>query len=302
MSTPSDDAHPPLEFCRLADGRVMSFAQYGDPGGVAVMYCHGFPGSRYEAALGDAAARRLGIRLIAADRPGFGHSTLRPGRRFTDWPADLAALADSLGIARFHLLGVSGGGPYALACAQQLATRIDRIALVCAVGRLDQPDSTIGMDPVPAAAIRFYRAVPGLAYHAFGKFIGPLVRRDPKRVFGLLMGNAAAADRQVLADTQVRECLTESFAEAFHQGAEGPVQDLALLVGPWELDLRRVVAPVSLWHGDRDRTVPQRMGRVLARQLAHCDPHWIGGEGHISLIVRYLDDVFGALLGANSAA
>ena len=110
--------------CELPDGRRLAYAQWGDLLGMPVFYCHGFPGSRLEAHLGDAAARRLGIRLIAPDRPGFGESTLQPHRRLSDWPDDLIALADSLELDRFHLLGVSGGGPYALACGQLIGARI----------------------------------------------------------------------------------------------------------------------------------------------------------------------------------
>jgi hypothetical protein len=96
--------------CLAPDGRTVSDSECGEPAGMPVMYCHGFPGSRLEAKLADAAAGALGIRLIAADRPGFGASDLQPDRRIADWPGDLAALAGSLSTARFHVIGFSGGG------------------------------------------------------------------------------------------------------------------------------------------------------------------------------------------------
>jgi len=102
---------------RLNDGRLLGYAEFGDPGGTPVMFFHGFPGSRLEGALGHEAAERAAVRMICIDRPGMGLSTFQPGRRMLDWPADVAALADALGIGRFAVGGVSGGGPYAAVCA-----------------------------------------------------------------------------------------------------------------------------------------------------------------------------------------
>jgi pimeloyl-ACP methyl ester carboxylesterase len=106
-----------LQTLTLPDGRRLSHAQFGDPHGVPVVYCHGFPGSRLEARQTDAFGRRLGVRVIAFDRPGYGGSDYQRGRQLTDWPADVAAALDLLGIGRFALLGISGGAPYALAAA-----------------------------------------------------------------------------------------------------------------------------------------------------------------------------------------
>jgi pimeloyl-ACP methyl ester carboxylesterase len=49
---------------------------------------------------------------IAPDRPGLGLSDLKRGRKILDWPADVIELADALQIARFAVVGISGGGPY----------------------------------------------------------------------------------------------------------------------------------------------------------------------------------------------
>src|SRR6185312_3853086 len=102
---------------RLADGRTLACLELGDPSGPPVLYFHGYPGSRLEARVAAAAARRLGLRLLAVDRPGFGQSTFQTGRSIGAWAADVAALADRLALGRFSIVGVSGGGPYALACA-----------------------------------------------------------------------------------------------------------------------------------------------------------------------------------------
>lgn len=115
---------------RLADGRLLAYQCFRAP----VLYGHGFPGSRLEAALLADAATPSGMRLIAADRPGFGRSSFQAGRRIGDWCPDLAALAGHLALARFAVLGVFGGDPYAVSAACRLAERVTRLALAGAIG------------------------------------------------------------------------------------------------------------------------------------------------------------------------
>ncbi|HEU4793766.1 MAG TPA: alpha/beta hydrolase, partial [Nitrolancea sp.] len=101
---------------RLPDGRRLGHAEFGDPNGVPCFFFHGIPGSRLEAAFVDELAAQYGIRVIGIDRPGMGLSDYVSGRRFLDWPADVVALADSLGIEQFAVAGVSGGAAYVAAC------------------------------------------------------------------------------------------------------------------------------------------------------------------------------------------
>jgi pimeloyl-ACP methyl ester carboxylesterase len=283
-------------FCRLPDGRRLAYAEWGDPQGSAVFYCHGFPGSRLEARLGDRPAQGLGIRLIAPDRPGFGASPPCADRRLSDWPADLAVLADALGIGRFDLLGVSGGAPYALACGQHLGERVQRMAIVCGLGELADRQYTRGMNTAAAAGLRLYQHVPLIAHWAYARLIGPLLGRFPEQIFRILVGNAGPADREALADADVRRIITTSFGEAFRGGGEGPAQELGIFTRPWDIDVSQVTVPVQLWHGEADRTVPVAMGRRHARLLPNCEARFLPGEGHFSLIVRYLGQVLKALV------
>ncbi len=123
----------------LVDGRRLGWAEFGDPQGLPLFYFHGFPASRLEGKLIEAAALRNGIRVIASDRPGYGISDFQPRRRLLDWPCDVKALADRLSIDRFMILGVSGGGPYALACAHAMAPRLRAVGVVCGLGPVFEP-------------------------------------------------------------------------------------------------------------------------------------------------------------------
>src|SRR5690242_10978716 len=117
----------------LPDGRDLGWMELGTSSGSPVFAFHGTPGSRLQFEIDDAPIRAAGLRLICPDRPGYGLSTFQPGRRLTDWPADVAYLADHLDIDRFAVLGTSGGGPHAAVCAALLGNRVTAAAIVSGV-------------------------------------------------------------------------------------------------------------------------------------------------------------------------
>jgi pimeloyl-ACP methyl ester carboxylesterase len=282
----------------LPHGRRLAWAEYGTPQGRPVLYCHGYPGSRLEAQLAADAAGRLGLRLIAPDRPGLGASDPRPQRTLTDWPDDIAALADHLGIGRFHLVGVSGGGPYALACAQRLGERLVAVLLACGLGELAAPAAAEGMAWPLRQGVLLYQRLPRVADWLNGHVAGPLLQAHPQALQRLMSSQLPPADQAVLDDPQVRDLLLASFAAAFAQGGAGPAEELAIYQRPWDIDLRRIRVPVQLWHGDLDNIVPPAMGRRHAALLPNCTARFLPGEGHFSLLVRHMEPMLRQLLGS----
>ena len=114
----------------LKDGRKLGYAECGNLKGKPVFYFHGTPGSRFECNILTEAANSIGARIIVADRPGFGLSDFKKGRQLLDWPNDVTELANNLGIDRFAVMGLSGGGPYAAACAFKIPERLKAVAMV----------------------------------------------------------------------------------------------------------------------------------------------------------------------------
>src|SRR5207245_3071247 len=102
---------------RLPDGRRLAYDDAGDPAGRPLLFFHGLGASRRARHPDDGVAAGLGVRLLTVDRPGIGGSDPLLRRRLLDWPGDVAALADELGLDRFAVAGWSAGGPHALACA-----------------------------------------------------------------------------------------------------------------------------------------------------------------------------------------
>ncbi|MFC1530325.1 alpha/beta fold hydrolase, partial [Gemmatimonadota bacterium] len=131
----------------LKDGRTLGYDEYGAPGGTPIFYFHGHPGSRIEWPYfhSDNDAIEMNARIIAADRPGHGLSDSKRGRQILDWPDDVVELADALGIERFAILGCSGGGPYAAACAFRIPERLTATAIVCGMGPAEAPGTRDGI-------------------------------------------------------------------------------------------------------------------------------------------------------------
>lgn len=244
----------------------------------------------------DLAAHGLGVRLIAADRPGFGRSSPQPGRTIGDWPADLAALADHLGLERFHLLGVSGGAPFALAAAIALPHRVLGLGLACGLGSLEQPAAGAGMGWAQRQSIAFARAWPALAQPFYIGLLVPIMARFPDLVLSILAPHSALADQKILARPEVRELLRANIRGAFRQGGAAAARELWLFTHHWEPDPRLVQVPTRLWHGEADRTVPVQMGRRHAQLIPNSRFESFPSEGHFSLPVCHARNLLEQLL------
>jgi pimeloyl-ACP methyl ester carboxylesterase len=260
-----------------------------------VIYCHGFPASRLEAGLVEEAAERAGVRLIAVDRPGYGLSDYQSGRRLEGWPGDVAALADGLGLEHFAVLGVSGGGPYALACARYLSERLTRVGVVCGLGPLAGSGLLREMAWPARFSFSFMQSLPRTAGIFYRGLAGSLFRRFPAMALEVLTVAEPPADAAVLRRPEVKQRLIASLREAFRQGGRGAALELELLGRPWGFDLEQITLPVLLWHGREDRTVPVGQGEYVAARLPDCRTVFPPGEGHFSLPVLHAESILKAL-------
>ncbi|MEW8285092.1 MAG: alpha/beta hydrolase [Candidatus Thiodiazotropha endolucinida] len=283
---------------KLPDSRHLAYAEYGDPEGVPAIYLHGFPGSRLEARLFDLPARQHGLRVIAPDRNGLGLSDPKPGRRLIEWAVDVEALADNLKLERFFLIGISGGGPYALACAHKCAERLEGLTLVCPLGPLDQPALLEAMRWPAKINFRSIRDTPWLSNISFRFSVIPLTQLWPQWIYQIMLGMAPPPDVAVLNRPTVRKAITASIREAVRQGADGVLQEMSLYTQPWGFDPAEITIPIQLWHGTADKTVPILHGLTLAERLPECEMHIVDGEGHFSLPIDSMEKIQRQLIGS----
>jgi len=218
-----------------------------------------------------------GARVIVVERPGFGVSTPLPRRRVLDWPADVANLADALGLEAFAVAGMSGAGPYLAACAISLSGRVRAVGMLGVVCPLDAPGVRDAMTPRRRL---MYRALP-LAPYAV-----PVLRAlGPAGVRRLMTSDVPACDRDVIQ--RIEGPYAAMKREAFRQGPAAFATDLALAARPWGFRLQDIRTPVDLWHGELDVSTPPAMGRHLASVIPGCRSTFVPGEGHFVAYTRW---------------
>ena len=284
---------------RLADGRRMGFAEYGDPDGLPVLAIHGTPGSRFMFALTDEAARQRRLRVVAPERPGYGLSDFRLQTSLAEAASDLEQCANALDLRRFALIGVSGGGPYAVAAAAAMPRRVALLALINPVGPVAEYGRRIRMSK--AHRLIFGRLGRSDAFcTVFFWSLRRLVHFAPELAYRALRKRVAASDRAVLARDEVRANLRAALQEGLRPGIDGARQDLRLYCADWRLPLRDIDVPAVLWQGSDDVVVPPGAAYELAETLPNCRLDVVQNCGHywiFSGFERVLDAARAALSG-----
>jgi pimeloyl-ACP methyl ester carboxylesterase len=262
----------------LPDGRTLAYTDIGAPDGRVAFYCHGAPGSRLELVALDGAFADVGIRVITADRPGYGGSTPRAGRTTADWADDVVDLADHLGVERFAVMGLSSGGPYAVACASLLGDRIN--GLIVAAGNTDMswPEASDGylQSELDIMAMDDEDAAVAWCIERYGA--------DGSGFFGGAGDmDLGEADNAWLADEANLTSLITTMGEAFRHGVVGYAHDITVQGRAWTFEPGTIAAPTIVVHGVDDRLVPIEHSRHTAAAIPGAERRELPGVGHLSL-------------------
>ncbi|MFZ9935912.1 MAG: alpha/beta fold hydrolase [Luteolibacter sp.] len=283
---------PPQEprFWKSPAGPRLAWNEFGDPAGRPVLYCHGWPSSRMQAALVHHLARERGLRVIAPDRPGMGRSERVPGRTLESWPETIAAFMDSLGVATFAQLGVSGGGPYVLACAALLPERVTTSAVLCGAVALADGQRR-GLHPVYQILIPL-RHLPHACFTMPLKLAARIATAAPDEPpVSWILKTLPQADRKLLlANPEAQHVLAMSFAEGVRQGGRGVMEDAGIYLQHWNLPLENITRPIRYWHGGMDRNISADMARQFVSSIPHARLDVDPDEGHFSLAIHRARD------------
>jgi pimeloyl-ACP methyl ester carboxylesterase len=280
---------------RLPDWRRLTFVETGPPDGLPVIYCHGAIGTPLRDSIGlSAIAADLGVRHIAVNRPGFGGSDLVSGRTVLACADDMAALVGALSLPRFSLVGVSAGGPYALAAAKALGDQVIRVGLCSSLSSLCAPHRTPGLGRRIRLPLSALAAAPATCA-TLGDALLPLVRRYPGVLHRVIAAHAAPVERARLAEPGERLAAGSSLLSATASGVGGMVQDCLTYSRGWGFDPADVRPEVHVWHGGKDPLVPVEHALQLAASLPRCRIFVDPDEGH-HFFRRRLKEILSVLL------
>ena len=273
---------------RLPDGRTLAFCEFGDPDGDPVFHAHGVPSSRLEGALLHDAARRYGFRVISTDRPGIGRSTYLSGRRFLDYPRDIACLADALGLDKFGVMGGSGGGAHTAVCAYAIPDRLTVNLTMCPFTNFAQfPAPEALLSGAEAVTWRMARISPVLVFAMCGAMALAVrgIGKRYERWAATAASKAQGPDGEVArANPEKMAMMGRVTAEAFAQGGRGVAVDTMIQYSDWGFRLAELRGRIQLFHGTEDELVPFEFGRYIADNAPHCEFHALEGWGHFILL------------------
>ncbi len=284
------------QYITLNDGRKLAYSEYGNLEGKPCLYFHGYPGSRLQGSFFSETATKNNIRVIAIDRPGVGRSDFKPNRTLLDWPNDVMELANAIGIDKFSVLGISGGGPYAAACAYKIADSLTSCFIVAGLAPVEF--GTEGMSSSGKTLLKVSGKFPWL--------LRPLMWLSFRKVQDYQFMVKAyekqkdiipVPDKKAVDDPKIRDMLIKDTQEAFQQGIKGFALDAKLFGQYWGFRLQDISPEfmVHLWHGEQDVNVPVHMGRKASQAIPNCTAKFFPNEGHISLFFSNLDELFGLI-------
>lgn len=263
----------------LPDRRTAQYWQGGAPDGPVVFFFHGTPDCRVAAYGGGPAGRRTGVRLIAVNRPGYGRSDPYPSDH-TTVAADTVAVADALGVGRFAVLGMSLGGPYALACAARYPDRVAGAGVVAAPAPAERTET--GTVAEVGARIR-----PEFEAYRAG-MVGDdatLAARYRAHVHPLDVPYLAA-----LSDAEVAAGVRESLARS-----DGYLRDAAVTFRPWTFEPGSVRCPTHLWYGGHDDRSTVHNGQWYASRIPGSTLAVREDTAHLGTLFGYWDEILAAL-------
>lgn len=277
-------------------GRELEVLVEGEPGGFPLVFHNGTPTAATPFPALDRVATRLGAAVISWSRPGYANSTPQPGRTVADVARDATAVLDEIGAGDFAMIGWSGGGPHALACAALLPPRCRAAATLAGVAPYPAEglDWLAGMAPENVAEFGAALSDPGILADYLTGFAASLAEVSATQVaqaFGELVPDV---DRAALTG-EFAETFAETMRRAVSSGIEGWLEDDLAFVGHWGFDVADIACPVTVWQGELDRMVPFDHGRWLAARIPTARPQLLPGEGHLSLVSQ-LDRIVEDLL------
>jgi pimeloyl-ACP methyl ester carboxylesterase len=285
----------------LPNGRALAYAMYGPGDGYPVLYFHGTPSSRLEPSLVEAYGIDLygllvkyRLQLIAVDRPGMGLSTFDEKADFISVAHDAEHLLKSLHVQQCKVLCWSGGGPFALAFADQFSEMVEGVYIISGFTRSFSEDHV------------FKKMHANKLYFGAAKYLPFLIRwilsiigkKVPKKPLPRFLSRLPAVDHRLLLDSdKLKQLVATTIKEAVRQGSKGAIKEATSYFEHLGFELKNIRQPVHFWWGTEDNAVVRLHAEAIQQEVSNGHVHYKQNEGHLSIYVRYLDEVLKTIAG-----
>ncbi|HET7666537.1 MAG TPA: alpha/beta hydrolase [Mycobacterium sp.] len=290
-------ARPKLEgTIAVGDDRQIGFAEFGDPQGRAVFWLHGTPGARRQIPMeARVYAEQRQIRLIGVDRPGIGSSTPHQYDTIAAFADDLRTIADTLGIDRFEVIGLSGGGPYTLACAAAMPDRVAAAGVLGGVAPVRGADAIGGGVSTLISATAPVVEVAGAPLRLAASQLIKLIRPVAEPALYAYARISPEADRRLLVRPEFKAMFLDDLLNGSRKQLAAPFADVVVFARDWGFRLDEVKVPVRWWHGDRDHIVPFEHGQHVVSRLPDAQLTHLPGESHLAGLGR-AEEILGTMV------
>lgn len=278
-------------------GRTIEVESGGPSEGEPVLLQLGTPSAgRLSRAIVDAGAER-GLRHVTYSRPGYARSNRSPGRTVSDCVADVSAVAGALGLEAFYTVGLSGGGPHALATTAHLGDRVIAGAVLGSVAPRDAEglDWQDGMAPENLEEFSAARQGESALLALLEREAAAMTGANPDQLREAMGELISPPDREALAGeggAYLVECMTGALAT----GVWGWFDDDVAFELDWGFSVSTIDRPFTVWHGAQDNFVPPAHGRWLAERIPGATFRHEEDDGHLSLLLARYGDVLDGLL------
>lgn len=276
-------ARPKLEGnIAVTEDRQIGFAEFGDPRGRAVFWLHGTPGARRQIpAEARAYAEEQRIRLIGIDRPGIGSSTPHQYANVAAFADDLRVIADTLGIDRMSVVGLSGGGPYALAAAAAMPERVIGAGIIGGVAPTVGPDAISGGLMTLGSKVAPLLEVAGTPIRIAAGTLIRVIRPVADPALYIYAAVSPAPDRRMLVRPEFRAMFLDDLLNGSRKQLAAPFADVVVFARDWGFRLDEVKVAVRWWHGDADHIIPFSHGQHCVARLPDAHLYHLPGESHL---------------------
>lgn len=272
-----------------AHPRQLCYAEYGDPAGTPLLYFHSLLGSRLELLVHDDLLRAHRVRLVAVDRPGFGHSDFYEYASYQEYTRDVRKLLDALVLDEVGVLSCSAGTPHALACAVHLSERVSEVHCTGSMVPVEHMSASLSQPLLQKIHAGLFRIAPALLRPAVELMLRGQTVESVYRMMlnenGLFRSNAL--DAQFISRPEHIDYFVAFTIESLRQGPRAWGKEALLLNDDWGIPFRRARCPVHFWHGALDELVPVDMVRSFAGEFTEARVDVLDAETHL-LIFRHL--------------